>query len=143
MENICNAATPLVEGDRRQKRRRRRRQNAFVILNPRKKKRDEIEIDQCPPDTSPIPFIEEQLILSVEKYPNNPMFGTREFVDGKGGRCHGAVEFIICHAEVTLAFVEAKKIPKVVVLSDLHYHGSSYTYQRESEVENSWSPYLV
>ncbi|KAI3690591.1 hypothetical protein L2E82_48715 [Cichorium intybus] len=26
---------------------------------------------------------------------------------------------------------------KVVVLSDLHYHGSSYTYQGESEVENS------
>ncbi|KAI3723566.1 hypothetical protein L2E82_35240 [Cichorium intybus] len=31
---------------------------------------------------------------------------------------------------------------KVVVLSDLHYHGSSYTYQGESEVENPWSPYL-
>ncbi|KVH91791.1 AMP-binding, conserved site-containing protein [Cynara cardunculus var. scolymus] len=123
--------------------------------------------------------------LSVEKYPNNTMLGTREFVDGKhgkyvwltykqvydkvirlgnsiracgvepGGRCgiygancaewvmsmecsnthnlmqacnaHGlycvplydtlganAIEFIICHAEVTLAFVEQKKLPEVL-----------------------------
>ncbi|KVH89998.1 AMP-binding, conserved site-containing protein [Cynara cardunculus var. scolymus] len=114
--------------------------------------------------------------LSVEKYPDNKMLGTREFVDGKhgkyvwltykqvynkvilvgnsiracgvepGGKCgiygvncpewimsmeacnaHGlycvplydtlgadAVEFIICHAEVTIAFVEEKKIPEVL-----------------------------
>ncbi|KAK1419153.1 hypothetical protein QVD17_28312 [Tagetes erecta] len=114
--------------------------------------------------------------LSVEKYPNNNMLGTREFVNGKHGayvwltykqvydkvirignairacgvepegRCGiygancaewvmsmeacnahglycvplydslgaGAVEFIICHAEVTLAFVEEKKIPELL-----------------------------
>ncbi|KAI3707108.1 hypothetical protein L6452_25333 [Arctium lappa] len=114
--------------------------------------------------------------LSVEKYPDNKMLGTREFVDGKhgkyvwltykqvydkviqvgnsiracgvepGGKCgiygvncsewimsmeacnaHGvycvplydtlgadAVEFIICHAEVTIAFVEEKKIPEIL-----------------------------
>ncbi|KAM7525868.1 hypothetical protein LguiA_015770 [Lonicera macranthoides] len=114
--------------------------------------------------------------LSVEKYPNNPMLGRREFVDGKpgkyvwltykeaydtvikignsirscgvqeGGQCGiygancsewimsmeacnahglhcvplydtlgaGAVEFIICHAEVTIVFVEEKKLPEVL-----------------------------
>lgn len=114
--------------------------------------------------------------MSVEKYPNNPMLGRREIVDGKpgkyvwqsykevydlvikvgnsirscgvgeGGRCgiyganspewimsmeacnaHGlycvplydtlgssAVEFIICHAEVSIVFVEEKKIPEVL-----------------------------
>ncbi|KAJ0549374.1 putative long-chain-fatty-acid--CoA ligase, CDP-diacylglycerol--inositol 3-phosphatidyltransferase [Helianthus annuus] len=114
--------------------------------------------------------------LSAEKYPDNKMLGTREFVDGKhgkyewltykqvydkviqagnsiracgvepGGKCgiygvncaewimsmeacnaHGlyciplydtlganAVEFIICHAEVKIAFVEEKKIPEVI-----------------------------
>ncbi|KAJ0806853.1 putative long-chain-fatty-acid--CoA ligase [Helianthus annuus] len=114
--------------------------------------------------------------LSVEKYPNNPMLGTREFVNGKHGpykwltykqvydkvirvgnairacgvepkgRCgiygancaewvmsmeacnaHGlycvplydtlgadAIEFVICHAEVTIAFVEEKKISELI-----------------------------
>ncbi|XAR70180.1 Long-chain-fatty-acid--CoA ligase [Bertholletia excelsa] len=114
--------------------------------------------------------------MSVEKYPNNPMLGRREIVDGKagkyvwltykevhdlvmkvgnsirscgvkeGGKCGiygancpewimsmeacnahglfcvplydslgaGAVEFIICHAEVTIAFVEEKKIPELL-----------------------------
>ncbi|KAK9059331.1 hypothetical protein SSX86_021951 [Deinandra increscens subsp. villosa] len=114
--------------------------------------------------------------LSVEKYPNNRMLGTRKLVNGKhgpyewltykqvyddvirvgnairacgvepGGRCGiygancaewvmsmeacnahglycvplydtlgaGAVEFIICHAEVTIAFVEEKKIPEML-----------------------------
>ncbi|KAI3682793.1 hypothetical protein L1987_83042 [Smallanthus sonchifolius] len=114
--------------------------------------------------------------LSVEKYPDNQMLGTRELVNGKhgpyvwltykqvyekvvrvgnairacgvqpGGRCGiygancaewvmsmeacnahglycvplydtlgaGAVEFIICHAEVTIAFVEEKKIPELL-----------------------------
>ncbi|KAD4178411.1 hypothetical protein R6Q59_022005 [Mikania micrantha] len=114
--------------------------------------------------------------LSVEKYPDNRMLGTRELVDGKhgpyvwltykqvydkvirvgnairacgvepGGRCGiygancaewvmsmeacnahglycvplydtlgaGAVEFIICHAEVTIAFIEEKKIPELL-----------------------------
>nr|UBK24467.1 LACS4 [Paeonia ostii]WMY82091.1 LACS4 [Paeonia sp.] len=114
--------------------------------------------------------------MSVEKYPNNPMLGRREIVDGKpgkyvwqsykevydlvikvgnsirscgvgeGGRCgiyganspewimsmeacnaHGlycvplydtlgssAVEFIICHAEVSIVFVEEKKIPELL-----------------------------
>ncbi|KAK1381668.1 Long-chain-fatty-acid--CoA ligase [Heracleum sosnowskyi] len=113
--------------------------------------------------------------MSVEKYPNNPMLGHREIVDGKhgdyvwltykqvydivikvgnairncgveqGGRCgiygansegwiismeacnaHGlycvplydtlgasAVEFVICHAEVSIVFAEEKKIPEV------------------------------
>ncbi|KAK9274455.1 hypothetical protein L1049_021702 [Liquidambar formosana] len=114
---------------------------------------------------------------SVEKYPNNPMLGRREMVDGvpsgkyvwqtykevydlvmkvgnsirscgvgEGGRCGiygancaewimsmeacnahgiycvplydslgaGAVEFIICHAEVSIAFMEEKKIPEVL-----------------------------
>ncbi|KAK2664276.1 hypothetical protein Ddye_002850, partial [Dipteronia dyeriana] len=110
--------------------------------------------------------------MSVEKYPNNPMLGRREIVDGKagkyvwqtykevyelvikvgnairscgveeGGKCGiyganspewivsmeacnahglycvplydtlgaGAIEFIICHSEVSIAFVEEKKI---------------------------------
>lgn len=114
--------------------------------------------------------------MSVEKYPNNKMLGTRELVDGKhgpyvwltykqvydkvvrignairscgvepGGRCGiygancaewvismeacnahglycvplydtlgaGAIEFIICHAEVKIAFVEEKKIPELL-----------------------------
>ncbi|PSR91438.1 Long chain acyl-CoA synthetase [Actinidia chinensis var. chinensis] len=114
--------------------------------------------------------------MSVEKFPDNPMLGRREFVNGKpgkyvwctykevydvvmklgnairscgveeGGRCGiygancsewimsmeacnahglycvplydtlgaGAVEFIICHAEVTIAFVEEKKIPELL-----------------------------
>ncbi|XP_071730679.1 long chain acyl-CoA synthetase 4-like [Rutidosis leptorrhynchoides] len=114
--------------------------------------------------------------ISVEKYPNNRMLGTRELVNGKhgpyvwltykqvyekvikvgnairacgvepGGRCGiygancaqwvmsmeacnahglycvplydtlgaGAIEFIICHAEVTIAFVEEKKIPELL-----------------------------
>ncbi|KAG8375103.1 hypothetical protein BUALT_Bualt10G0065500 [Buddleja alternifolia] len=114
--------------------------------------------------------------LSVEKYPNNPMLGRREIVNGQpgkylwmtykeaydivvkvgnsmrscgieqGGRCGiygansaewimsmeacnahglfcvplydtlgaGAIEFIICHAEVELAFVEEKKISELL-----------------------------
>ncbi|KMT11922.1 hypothetical protein BVRB_5g098860 [Beta vulgaris subsp. vulgaris] len=114
--------------------------------------------------------------MTVEKYPNNPMLGHREIVDGKpgeyvwttykevydvviklgnsirhcgvgeGGRCGiygancaewimsmeacnahglycvplydtlgaGAVEFIISHAEVSIAFVEEKKIPELL-----------------------------
>ncbi|KAL9230950.1 hypothetical protein vseg_006233 [Gypsophila vaccaria] len=114
--------------------------------------------------------------MSAEKYPDNPMLGRRELVNGKagdyvwltykevfdtviqlgnsirhsglnqGGRCGiygancpewvismeacnahglycvplydtlgaGAVEFIICHAEVTIAFVEEKKIPELL-----------------------------
>lgn len=31
----------------------------------------------------------------------------------------GAVEFIICHAEVSIAFVEEKKIPEVHLLNSL------------------------
>ncbi|XP_057520544.1 long chain acyl-CoA synthetase 4-like [Amaranthus tricolor] len=114
--------------------------------------------------------------MAVEKYPNNPMLGHREIVDGKageyvwltykkvydivikvgnairhcgvgeGGRCGiygancaewvmsmeacnahglycvplydtlgaGAVEFVINHAEVSIAFVEEKKIPELL-----------------------------
>ncbi|KAI3792612.1 hypothetical protein L2E82_06495 [Cichorium intybus] len=114
--------------------------------------------------------------MAVEKYPDNKMLGTREFVNGKhgkylwltykqvydkvmqlgnsiracgvepGGKCGiygancaewiismeacnahglycvplydtlgaGAVEFIICHAEVTIAFVEEKKINELL-----------------------------
>ncbi|GJY44995.1 long chain acyl-CoA synthetase 4-like protein [Tanacetum coccineum] len=93
--------------------------------------------------------------MSAEKYPDNKMLGTREFVDGKGGKCGiygvncaewiismeacnahglhciplydtlgkyylfyfngaGAVEFIIGHAEVTIVFVEEKKISEVL-----------------------------
>ncbi|XVE58060.1 hypothetical protein DITRI_Ditri04bG0140000 [Diplodiscus trichospermus] len=123
----------------------------------------------------PIPGMEscwDIFRMSVEKYPNNPMLGRREIVNGKagkyvwqtykevyelvikvgnsirscgveeGGKCGiygancpewimsmeacnahglycvplydtlgaGAVEFIICHAEVSIAFVEEKKI---------------------------------
>ncbi|KAK8484320.1 hypothetical protein V6N13_123983 [Hibiscus sabdariffa] len=124
---------------------------------------------------APIPEMEscwDIFRLSVDKYPNNPMLGRRQMVDGKagkyvwqtykevydiviklgnsirscgveeGGKCGiygancsewiismeacnahglycvplydtlgaGAVEFIICHAEVSIAFVEEKKI---------------------------------
>ncbi|XP_028082346.1 long chain acyl-CoA synthetase 4-like isoform X2 [Camellia sinensis] len=114
--------------------------------------------------------------MAVEKYPNNPMLGRREIVNGEpgkyvwqtykevydlvmklgnsirscgieeGGRCGiygancpewimsmeacnahglycvplydtlgaGAVKFIICHAEITIVFVEEKKIPEVL-----------------------------
>ncbi|XP_028057392.1 long chain acyl-CoA synthetase 4-like isoform X3 [Camellia sinensis] len=114
--------------------------------------------------------------MTVEKYPNNPMLGRREIVNGEpgkyvwqtykevydlvmklgnsirscgieeGGRCGiygancpewimsmeacnahglycvplydtlgaGAVKFIICHAEITIVFVEEKKIPEVL-----------------------------
>ncbi|KAK8484245.1 hypothetical protein V6N12_029132 [Hibiscus sabdariffa] len=93
--------------------------------------------------------------ISVEKYPDNPMLGRRQIVDGKagkyvwqtykevydiGGKCgiygancaewimtmeacnaHGlscvplcwCCEFIICHAEVSIAFVEEKKIAEL------------------------------
>ncbi|KAK1378141.1 Long-chain-fatty-acid--CoA ligase [Heracleum sosnowskyi] len=126
----------------------------------------------------PIPGMEscwDIFRMSVEKYPENPMLGHREVVDGKhgnyvwltykqvydmvikvgnairscgveqGGRCgiygansegwiismeacnaHGlhcvplydtlgaeAVEFVICHAEVSIVFAEEKKIPEV------------------------------
>ncbi|CAM8905273.1 unnamed protein product [Rhodiola kirilowii] len=127
----------------------------------------------------PIPGLEncwDVFRLSVEKYPNNPMLGRREMVNGKpgkyiwqtykevydivvkvgnairtcgvqkGGRCGiyganssewimsmeacnahgvhcvplydtlgaGAIEFIICHAEVSIAFVEEKKLPEIL-----------------------------
>ncbi|KAF5729751.1 long chain acyl-CoA synthetase 4 [Tripterygium wilfordii] len=117
-----------------------------------------------------------ETLMSVEKYPKNPMLGYREIVNGKagkyvwqtykevydivikvgnsiracgvdeGGKCgiygansaewimsmeacnaHGlycvplydtlganAVEFIICHAEVSIAFIEEKKIPELL-----------------------------
>ncbi|CAN4127216.1 unnamed protein product [Withania somnifera] len=128
---------------------------------------------------SPIPGLDscwDIFRLSVEKYPNNQMLGSREIVDGKpgkyvwmsykevydivikvgnsirscgvdkGGKCGiygancpewiismeacnahglycvplydtlgaGAVEFIISHAEVTIAFVEEKKLPELL-----------------------------
>ncbi|XP_022761056.1 long chain acyl-CoA synthetase 4-like [Durio zibethinus] len=124
---------------------------------------------------APVPGMEscwDIFCMSVEKYPNNPMLGRRQIVNGKagkyvwqtykevydivikvgnsirscgveeGGKCGiygancpewimsmeacnahglycvplydtlgaGAVEFIICHAEVSIAFVEEKKI---------------------------------
>ncbi|XP_022721382.1 long chain acyl-CoA synthetase 4-like isoform X1 [Durio zibethinus] len=127
---------------------------------------------------SPIPGMEscwDIFRMSVEKYPNNPMLGRRQIVNGKagkyvwqtykevydivikvgnsirscgveeGGKCGiygancpewiismeacnayglycvplydtlgaGAVEFIICHAEVSIAFVEEKKIDEL------------------------------
>ncbi|KAI3822111.1 hypothetical protein L1987_09692 [Smallanthus sonchifolius] len=132
--------------------------------------------DGFPPPIDGLDSCWDVFRLSAEKYPDNKMLGTREFVDGKhgkyewltykqvygkviqarnsiracgvepGGKCgiygvncaewimsmeacnaHGlyciplydtlganAVEFIICHAEVKIAFVEEKKIPEVV-----------------------------
>uniref|UniRef100_A0A7N1A5R4 Long-chain-fatty-acid--CoA ligase n=1 Tax=Kalanchoe fedtschenkoi TaxID=63787 RepID=A0A7N1A5R4_KALFE len=132
--------------------------------------------DGFPP---PVPGMEscwDVFRLAVEKYPNNPMLGHRQSVNGKagkyewqtykqvydtvmkvgnairscgiepGGRCGiygsnsaewimsmeacnahgmycvplydtlgaGAVEFIICHAEVKIVFVEEKKIPELM-----------------------------
>ncbi|NP_001310699.1 long chain acyl-CoA synthetase 4 [Ricinus communis] len=132
--------------------------------------------DGFPP---PIPGLDscwDVFRMSVEKYPNNPMLGHREFVNGKAGKyvwqtykqvydlvikvgnairscgvepgekcgiygansaewimsmeaCNahglycvplydtlgaGAVEYIICHAEVSIAFVEEKKIPELL-----------------------------
>ncbi|XP_061374116.1 long chain acyl-CoA synthetase 4 [Gastrolobium bilobum] len=128
---------------------------------------------------APIPGLDscwDVFRLSVEKYPTNPMLGTREIVDGKPGKykwktykevydvvmkignsirscgygegvkcgiygansaewimsmeaCNahglycvplydtlgaGAVEFVICHAEVSIAFAEEKKIPELL-----------------------------
>uniref|UniRef100_A0A5B6Z5D0 Long-chain-fatty-acid--CoA ligase n=1 Tax=Davidia involucrata TaxID=16924 RepID=A0A5B6Z5D0_DAVIN len=156
--------------------------------------------------------------MSVEKYPDNPMLGRREIVNGKpgkyvwltykevhdlvmkvgnsirscgigeGGRCGiygvncpewimsmeacnahglycvplydtlgaGAVEFIICHAEVTIAFVEEKKIPEVLktfpnttkYLRTIVSFGKVTPEQRE-EVERfgltiySWNEFLL
>ncbi|GAV65774.1 AMP-binding domain-containing protein [Cephalotus follicularis] len=127
---------------------------------------------------SPIPGMDscwDVFRMSVEKYPNNQMLGSREIKDGKagkytwltykqvydlvikvgnsirscgvdeGGKCGiyganssewimsmeacnahglycvplydtlgaGAIEFIICHSEVAIAFVEEKKIPEL------------------------------
>ncbi|KAI7739208.1 hypothetical protein M8C21_005630 [Ambrosia artemisiifolia] len=132
--------------------------------------------DGFPPPVDGLESCWDIFRLSVEKYPNNPMLGTREFVNGKygsyawltykqvydkvirignairacgvepKGRCgiygancaewvmsmeacnaHGlycvplydtlgadAIEFIICHAEVTIAFAEEKKIPELL-----------------------------
>ncbi|KAK9079769.1 hypothetical protein SSX86_001442 [Deinandra increscens subsp. villosa] len=131
--------------------------------------------DGFPPPIDGLDSCWDVFRISAEKYPDNKMLGTREFVDGKhgkyewltykqvydkviqagnsiracgvepGGKCGiygvncaewimsmeacnahglycvplydtlgaGAVEFIICHAEVTIAFVEEKKIPEV------------------------------
>lgn len=155
--------------------------------------------------------------LAVENYPNNPMLGRREIVDGKAGeyawltykevydiviklgnsirhcgigkegRCGiygancpewvmsmeacnahgiycvplydtlgaGAVEFIICHAEVSIAFAEEKKIPELLktlqnsskYLKTLVSFGKVTPEQKE-EVENfglkiySWDEFL-
>ncbi|XP_076895073.1 long chain acyl-CoA synthetase 4-like [Bidens hawaiensis] len=155
--------------------------------------------------------------MSAEKYPDNKMLGTREFVDGKhgkyewltykqvydkviqcgnairasgvdpGGKCgiygancaqwimsmeacnaHGlyciplydtlganAVEFIICHAEVTIAFVEVKKIPEVLktfpkageYLKTIVSFGQATTEQKEQfknfgAALHSWDEFL-
>ncbi|KAF5953201.1 hypothetical protein HYC85_011145 [Camellia sinensis] len=65
--------------------------------------------------------------VSVEKFPKNRMLGQREIVNGKAFNAHGlycvplydslgagAVEYIICHAEISLTFVEETKIPEVL-----------------------------
>ncbi|KAI7753769.1 hypothetical protein M8C21_011688 [Ambrosia artemisiifolia] len=132
--------------------------------------------DGFPPPVNGLDSCWDVFRLSAEKYPDNNMLGTREFVDGKhgkyvwltyrqvynkviqlgnsiracgveqGAKCgiygvncaqwimsmeacnaHGlycvplydtlgadAVEFIICHAEIKIAFVEEKKIPEVL-----------------------------
>ncbi|KAK6918229.1 AMP-dependent synthetase/ligase [Dillenia turbinata] len=132
--------------------------------------------DGFPPPPPGVETCWDVFRLSVEKYPNNPMLGHREIVNGKAGKyvwltykqvydvvlkigvaiqscgvepgarcgiygancpewmitmqaCNahglycvplydtlgaGAVEFIICHAEVSIAFVEEKKIPEVL-----------------------------
>jgi len=132
--------------------------------------------DGFPPPIDGLDSCWDVFRLSVEKYPDNRMLGTRELVNGKhgpyvwltykqvydkvirvgnairacgvepGGRCGiygancaewvmsmeacnahglycvplydtlgaGAVEFIICHAEVRIAFVEEKKIPELL-----------------------------
>lgn len=156
--------------------------------------------------------------MSVEKYPNNPMLGHREIVNGKhgnyvwltykevydivmivgnairscgveeGGRCgiygansqewimsmeacnaHGlycvplydtlganAVEFVICHAEVKIVFVEEKKIPEVLktlpktteYLKTIVSFGK-VTHEQKEEVEKfgltiySWDEFLL
>ncbi|KAK9067946.1 hypothetical protein SSX86_012057 [Deinandra increscens subsp. villosa] len=138
--------------------------------------RSVIAKDGFPPPAPGLESCWDIFRLAVEKYPNNPMLGTREFVNGKHGayvwltykqvydkvirvgnairacgvepegRCgfygancaewiigmeacnaHGlycvplydtlgadAIEFVICHAEVTIAFVEEKKIPELI-----------------------------
>ncbi|CAI0441160.1 unnamed protein product [Linum tenue] len=120
--------------------------------------------------------------MSVEKYPNSPMLGRRETVDGKAGKyvwqtyqqvydivikvgnairscgvepgakcgiygansaewiismeaCNahglycvplydtlgaGAIEYILCHSEISIAFTEEKKIPEVLLRFSLH-----------------------
>ncbi|KAI7751717.1 hypothetical protein M8C21_004355 [Ambrosia artemisiifolia] len=132
--------------------------------------------DGFPPPIDGLDSCWDVFRLSVEKYPDNRMLGTRELVNGKhgpyvwltykqvydkvirvgnairacgvepGGRCGiygancaewvmsmeacnahglycvplydtlgaGAVEFIICHAEVKIAFVEEKKLPELL-----------------------------
>ncbi|RDY02095.1 Long chain acyl-CoA synthetase 4 [Mucuna pruriens] len=155
--------------------------------------------------------------MSVEKYPTNPMLGSREIVDGKPGKykwltykevydvvmkvgnsirscgygegvkcgiygansaewimsmeaCNahglycvplydtlgaGAVEFIICHAEVSIAFAEEKKIPELLktfpnatkYLRTIVSFGK-VTPEQKQEVENfgleiySWDDFL-
>ncbi|XP_076951068.1 long chain acyl-CoA synthetase 4-like [Bidens hawaiensis] len=169
---------------------------------------------------SPVPGLEscwDIFRLSVEKYPNNPMLGTREFVNGKHGkyvwltykqvydkvirvgnairacgvepegRCgiygancaewvmsmeacnaHGlycvplydtlgadAIEFVICHAEVTIAFAEEKKIPELLkVIPKARDHLKTIvsfgkvTHEQREQVEkfgmaiHSWNEFL-
>ncbi|CAN1778654.1 Long chain acyl-CoA synthetase 4 [Linum perenne] len=132
--------------------------------------------DGFPP---PIPGLDscwDVFRMSVEKYPNNPMLGNREIIDGKAGKyvwqtykqvydivikvgnairscgvetgakcgifgancsqwivsmeaCNahglycvplydtlgaGAVEYILCHSEISIAFAEEKKIPELL-----------------------------
>ncbi|XP_004511519.1 long chain acyl-CoA synthetase 4 [Cicer arietinum] len=132
--------------------------------------------DGFPPPVQGLDSCWDVFRLSVEKYPNNPMLGAREIVDGKHGNykwqtykevydivlkvgnsirscgygegikcgiygtnsaewimsmeaCNahgllcvplydtlgsGAIEFIICHAEVSITFAEEKKIPELL-----------------------------
>lgn len=149
--------------------------------------------------------------LAVEKYPDNPMLGHREIVDGKageyvwqtykeaydiviklgnairsigiekGGKCgiygancsewiismeacnaHGlycvplydtlgaaAIEFIICHAEISLAFVEEKKIPELLntapssskYMKTIVSFGKVTTEQREEAEKHGFTIY--
>ncbi|KAJ4711896.1 Long chain acyl-CoA synthetase [Melia azedarach] len=169
---------------------------------------------------APIPGMEscwDIFRVAVEKYPNNPMLGHREIVNGKagkyvwqtykevydlvtkignairscgvdeGGKCGiygancaewiismeacnahglycvplydtlgaGAVEFIICHSEVSIAFVEEKKIPELLktfpnaakYLKTIVSFGK-ITPQQKEQVENcglvmySWDEFL-
>ncbi|CAK9143170.1 unnamed protein product [Ilex paraguariensis] len=132
--------------------------------------------DGFPPPIDGVESCWDIFRMSVERYPNNPMLGRREMMNGKpgkyvwmtyrevhnivvkvgnsvrscgvgeGGRCGiygancaewimsmeacnalglycvplydtlgaGAIEYIICHAEITIAIVEEKKIPELL-----------------------------